>query len=153
MGDMIASCGCKVKRVMWEITIPEDDGTSYLSVCATCFHKRYKRIAASAKRVYLKYMGVEKTGEDWMLHFTDIIMDPDGWRRGDGCDFFKTKLTYDEYLDRLSECTIKILEPTRKRLVDRKQTVKVGKLGDIIVYRDTHKTNKTELVGYKGRII
>lgn len=55
MGDIIATCGCKVKRVMWNISIPDLDKkgnpvTSYLSVCATCYHKMYKKLAITAER-------------------------------------------------------------------------------------------------------
>jgi len=60
------------------------------------------------KREYIKHMGVKKTGEEWVKHFSDRIMDPDGWRDNDGCDFFKTPIDYDEYSKRLARCTIKI---------------------------------------------
>lgn len=53
------------------------------------------------------YTTDDKTGEEWMKHFGDVIMDPDGWRK-EGMDFFKELITYPQYMDRLSECTMKI---------------------------------------------
>ena len=48
-GKIIASCGCEVKRVMWNIVISDYTRTgnsclSYLCVCAKCYHNFYKRV-------------------------------------------------------------------------------------------------------------
>jgi len=53
------------------------------------------------------YLSGKKTGEGWAKHFDDKIMDPDGWRK-EGRHFFEEEISYREYMDRLSECTMRM---------------------------------------------
>ena len=66
-----------------------------------------------------KYKGVEKSGEQWAEHFKDIIMDIDGWRKDDHVDFRMTTVSYEEYHQRLSECTIKFSDSITERFKEK----------------------------------
>lgn len=50
------------------------------------------------------------TGEEWnklMMEQTGIkIIDVDGWRKNDNCDYYKTEINFKEFSNRLMWCTI-----------------------------------------------
>jgi hypothetical protein len=46
------------------------------------------------------------TGEDWAKMFNHHILDPDGWRLGDGVSFTETRITEESYRRRYARCTV-----------------------------------------------
>jgi hypothetical protein len=51
-------------------------------------------------------MTILKTGMEWAEAIGDQIMDPDGWRLGDGVFFHETPITLEEYRNRIRGCTM-----------------------------------------------
>ena len=49
--------------------------------------------------------GRERTGKVWAKELEVEILDPDGWRRGDGVTL-SDKITLANFIDRLAESTI-----------------------------------------------
>lgn len=42
VGGMVATCGHRLKHVMWEVEYEDNEGTIYSVVCPDCYHRHYK---------------------------------------------------------------------------------------------------------------
>lgn len=62
-----------------------------------------------------------KTGLEWAREYGIKIIDPDGWRRNDGVTIDNTVIDEDEFVERVSQCTVSIKFELLKYLAQLEQ--------------------------------